>query len=73
MVVNGLPVGRTPQRVVLNGTSRGFFRDTVSLKVRFVAADTDHTSQTVEELLTPLDKIPAGIHFTLSGATRVAR
>jgi len=73
VVVNGVPIGRTPQRVVLPGTSHGFFQDAVSLKVRFVATDTDHTSQTIEELLTPLDKIPAGIHFTTTGATRVAR
>lgn len=73
VVVNGVPVGRTPQRVVLSGTARGFCRDEVSLKVRFVATDTDHTSQTVEEILTPLDKIPASVHFTHAGASRVAR
>jgi hypothetical protein len=73
VVVNGVPQGRTPQRVALPGTAHGFFRDEVSLKVRFVAVDSDHTSQTVEELLTPLDKIPASIHFTLGGTTRVAR
>lgn len=73
VVLNGVPVGRTPQRIVLSGTARGFCREDVSIKVRFVAADTDHTSQTVEELLTPLDKIPANVHFTLAGAARVAR
>lgn len=73
VVLNGVPVGRTPQQLVLNGTARGFCRDDVSIKVRFVAADTEHTSQTVEELLTPLDKIPASLHFTHAGASRVAR
>lgn len=73
VVVNGVPVGRTPQRVVLSGTARGFLRDAVSIKVRFVAADTDHVSQTIEEQLTPLDKIPASIHFTPTGTSRVAR
>jgi hypothetical protein len=73
VVVNGVPVGRAPQRVVLTGTTLGFSRDAVSIKVRFVAADTDHTSQTVEEQLTPLDKIPAIIRFTLAGPSRVAR
>jgi hypothetical protein len=73
VVVNGLPVGRAPQRIVVNGSSRGFFRDDVSIKMRFVATDTNHTSQTVEEQLTPLDKIPARIHFTPAGATRVMR
>jgi hypothetical protein len=43
------------------------------MRVRFVAADTDHVSQTVEEVFTPLDKIPAKVRFTLSRATRVAR
>jgi hypothetical protein len=73
VVVGGVPIGRTPQRVVLPGTTRGFFRDQVSIKVRFVATDTDHTSQTVEELMTPLDKIPAKVRFTTTGAVRVAR
>ena len=72
-MVNGVPVGRTPQRVVLSGTARGFSRDAVSIKVRFVATDTNHTSQTIEEQVTLLDKIPASIHFTPVGATRVAR
>lgn len=73
VVVNGIPVGKAPQRVVLPGTQRGFFRDQVSLKVRFIAADTEQTSKTVEELLTPLDKIPAIVRFTTSGSTRVPR
>jgi len=73
VVVNGVPVGRTPQRVVLSGTARGFSRDAVSIKVRFVATDTNHTSQTIEEQVTLLDKIPASIHFTPVGSTRVAR
>jgi hypothetical protein len=73
VVVNGVPLGRTPQRVVMSGTSRGFSRDAVSIKVRFVAADTNHTSQTIEEQLTPLDKIPASVRFTPTGVTRVAR
>ena len=73
VVVNGVPVGRAPQRVVLAGSARGFFRDDVSIKMRFVATDTDHTSQTVEEQLTPLDRIPARLHFTAAGVTRVLR
>jgi hypothetical protein len=73
VVVNGIPVGKAPQRVLLPGTQRGFFRDQVSLKVRFIAADAAHPSQTVEELLTPLDRIPAGVKFTPTGATRQSR
>lgn len=73
VVVNGIPVGKAPQRILLPGTQRGFFRDQVSLKVRFIAVDAAHPSQTVEELLTPLDRIPAGVRFTPAGASRLAR
>lgn len=73
IVVNGIPIGKTPQRVILPGSPHGFFREQVSVKVRFVAADTEHASKTVEELLTPLDKIPHTVHFTLTGASRVPR
>jgi len=73
IVVNGIPIGKAPQRVVLPGTPRGFFRSQVSLKVRFIAADMQETSQTVEEMLTPLDRIPAEVHFSRSGPTRISR
>jgi hypothetical protein len=73
VVVNGIPIGKTPQRVILPGTPRGFCREQVSLKVRFIAADAGQMSQTVEELLTPLDKIPAAVNFTPSGTSRVPR
>ena len=73
VVVNGIPVGKAPRRILLPGTSRGFFRDQNSLKVRFIGVDSAHPSQTVEELLTPLDRIPAAVRFTPSGATRLPR
>jgi hypothetical protein len=73
VVVNGIPVGRAPQRVVLPGTPRGFFREQVSLKVRFVATDVAHASQTIEELMTPLDRIPATLRFTPAGVKRITR
>lgn len=73
VVVAGVPIGRTPQRIVLPGTVRGFSRNQVSIKVRFVATETDQTSQTVEEVLTPLDKIPVSMRFTTYGTIRVAR
>lgn len=73
VVVNGIPVGRTPRTIELAGTKHGFFRDQVSVKVRFISTDTTHPSKTVEEMLTPLDKIPALVKFTPAGATRVAR
>ncbi len=73
VVVNGIPVGKTPRTIELSGTPRGFFHDQVSVKVRFLATDATHPSQTVEELLTPLDRIPATVKFTPAGTTRVAR
>lgn len=73
VVVNGIPVGRTPRTIEIAGTKHGFFRDQVSVKVRFISTDTTHPSQTIEEMLTPLDKIPARVKFTPGGATRVAR
>jgi hypothetical protein len=73
VVVNGIPVGRTPRTIELAGTKHGFFRDQVSVKVRFISTDAAHPSKTVEEMLTPLDRIPAVVKFTPAGATRVAR
>jgi hypothetical protein len=73
VVVNGIPVGRTPRTIELAGTKHGFFRDQVSVKVRFISTESTHPSKTVEEMLTPLDKIPAVVKFTPAGATRVAR
>ena len=73
VVVNGIPVGRTPRTIEIAGTKHGFFRDQVSVKVRFISTDAAHQSQTIEEMLTPLDRIPATVKFTPAGATRVAR
>ena len=73
VVVNGIPVGKTPRTIELAGTPRGFFRDQVSIKVRFISTDAAHPSQSVEELLTPLDRIPSTVKFTNAGTTRVAR
>jgi hypothetical protein len=73
VVVNGIPVGKAPQRIVLPGTNRGFFKDQVSVRVRFLATDGAENSRTVEEVLTPLDRIPAALRFTATGARRVNR
>ena len=73
VVMNGKPCGKTPCRVVLAGNARGFLREQVSLKVRFIAADASQSSQTVEEVLTPLDRVPTALRFTPAGATRVVR
>jgi len=64
IVVNGIPVGRAPRRVVLPGTAQGFSRGTVSIKARFVAANSTQQSSTTEEEFTPLDRLPPGLVFT---------
>ena len=73
VVVNGKPCGKTPCTVVVQANGRGFLREQVSIKVRFVAADESEESQTVEEVLTTLDKVPSGVRFTQAGALRVVR
>lgn len=45
-------------------TAQGFSRGTVSIKARFVAEDSSQTSTTIEEELTPLDKLPTALIFT---------
>jgi hypothetical protein len=73
VVMNGRPCGKTPCALIVQANGRGFLREAVSIKVRFIAADESQESQTVEEVLTPLDKVPAGIRFTVTGATRLVR
>jgi len=64
IVVNGVPVGKAPQRVLLPITPQGFVRDTVSIKARFVAESISQQSSTIAFELTPLDRMPSGLVFT---------
>lgn len=73
VVVDGVPAGKAPVNITVPASVHGFCRRQISLKLRFVATDPGQQSQTVEEVLTPLDKVPAAIHFTPAGATRTAR
>jgi hypothetical protein len=73
VVMNGKPSGKTPCTVIVQANGRGFLREQVSIKVRFVAADETEESRTIEEVLSTLDKVPAGIRFTQSGAFRIVR
>jgi hypothetical protein len=73
VVMNGKPCGKTPCVVIVQANARGFLREQISIKVRFIAANEAEESQTVEEVLTTLDKVPAEIRFTSAGATRVVR
>lgn len=70
IVVNGIPVGRAPRKITLSGTPQGFSRETVSIKARFVASSRDEQSITIEEELTPLDRLPVILHFTPEKAQR---
>ncbi len=71
VVVDGVPVGRTPCAITLAGTDGGFFRNTVSVRVRFIAEDPAFASATVEEAFALTDRIPARIVFTPAGAKRI--
>lgn len=70
IVINGVPSGRTPKRILLAGTSQGFARERISIKVRFLAIQPSEESVTVEDQLTPLDRIPAGLIFTPKGGAQ---
>lgn len=71
VVVDGMPVGKAPLRLTLPGTDRGFFREEVSIRVRFIAEGAGRPSASIEEKLSPTDRIPARIVFTPAGARRV--
>ncbi len=70
VVVNNIPIGKTPQRLKVKASAQGFFHDYVTVKVRFLATSAGETSQTVESDFTPLQKIPPEIFFTPAGAQR---
>ncbi len=70
VVVDGVPQGKTPLRIVVPGTSRGFFRTEVSIRVRFVAPDPGHLSATMEETFAPTDRIPSRLTYTPAGVRR---
>lgn len=70
VVVDGMPLAKTPCRMLLNGSTTGFCLEAFSVKARFIASDAGVKSQTVEELFTKHDRIPAKLKFTMAGATR---
>lgn len=70
IVVNGIPVGRAPRRVLVSGTPQGFARNPVTVRARFLASDSSQQSASVEVELTTLDRIPSALLFTPEKATR---
>ncbi len=73
IIVNGQPVGRTPLQVTLRVTPQGFCSDYTTIKARFVAENAAQVSQTVEAEITPREKVPARIFFTVQGAQRIMK
>jgi hypothetical protein len=70
VVVDGVPQGKTPLRIVVPGTARGFFRTEISIRVRFVAPDAGHLSATMDESFSPTDRIPSRLTYTPAGVRR---
>ena len=70
VLVNGNPLGHAPLRVPVALTAQGFFRDYVSIRVRFVGNSPGEYSGTVEENFTPREKMPGRVVFTPTGAIR---
>lgn len=70
VVVDGIPQGRTPLRILVPGTPRGFFRAETSIRVRFIAADADQLSTTTDEVFAPTDRIPTRLDYTPAGVRR---
>lgn len=71
VVIDGIPVGRTPYRLTVEETARGFFRGEVTVRVRFVATSAGESSATVAETFGPTDRVPRRVVFTPEGARRV--
>jgi hypothetical protein len=71
VVVNGVPVGKTPFSITVAATSRGFFRGETVVRVRFIAADARETSATVDEVFAPTDRIPSRVVYSPEGARRI--
>jgi glucose/arabinose dehydrogenase len=73
VLIDGRPVGRTPHELQVMASGQGFFRDPISVRVRFLADSPGSESVTVQENFTTLERVPATILFTPQGAQRVAR
>ena len=73
IVVDGLPVGKTPLRLGVPATVLGFFREYVEIRARFIAENETEVSQTATEEFSPREKVPAALHFTPAGARRTVR
>ena len=73
VVAGGRVVGHTPIYVTVPVTRHGFFPDTTSIRVRFLAEDQSYGPVSVAANFGALDKVPAAIVFTPEGFSRVNR
>ncbi len=71
VVIDGMPVGRTPYRFVVTDAARGFFRGETVIRVRFIAGAAGEVSATVSEVFGPTDRVPLKLVFTPEGVRRV--
>lgn len=73
IVVDGRPVGKAPLELCLQATARGFFREYVEIRARFIATNESEESQTAIEEFSPREKVPSVLHFTPAGSQRTIR
>lgn len=73
IVVDGMPIGRTPVDVEVGSANNGFFKSPVTIRARFVASDAASESISVDEQLGPLERVPLVLVFSREGAQRVIR
>ena len=63
VVVNRQPIGLAPQAVEIESTPAGFFREPISIGVRFVSKDVGDASITEVTDFSVLDRVPARLEF----------
>lgn len=63
VVVNRVPVGVAPQRIKLPATAAGFFREPVTIAVRFVSREVDEASISEAQDFNTLDRVPVRLEF----------
>jgi hypothetical protein len=73
IIVNNQIIGRAPMRLAVKVTPQGFCTEYTVIKARFAPGDATLDSPVVETELTPRDKAPAAVVFTLAGAQRKLR
>lgn len=73
ILVDGRPIGRAPIDVEVESASNGFFKAPVTIRARFVATDASTESFSIDEQLTPLERVPLALVFSHEGTQRILR